>query len=183
MPSGGLRGGDPSDERGARDAEGHRLGVVAVDAGDRMRHVLAGFRIFQGVELLEPDHEVAVAQLLHRDVGRGVAVDARAGLADFLPFGVLLVGQHVGVAALLAKILGEGVAGPHPAELRDRVELALGDDVARVVVGRHMGDRLAAAVAGLHHVGGLPVVVVLQGKVLAPLRRILRCRRQFRRRE
>ena len=52
---------------------------------------------------------------------RGVAVQARAGLralGDAL--GLLLVQQHVGVAAAVAVVDGEGVAGEHARQPRDR---------------------------------------------------------------
>ena len=57
--------------------------------------------------------------LLVRHVDRGVAVDAGARLlGDLLALGEGLVVEHVGVAALLAEILGERVAGPHRLQAR-----------------------------------------------------------------
>ena len=47
-------------------------------------------------------------------VDRRVALNARAGLLDhLLAFGEDLVVEHVSVAALLAKIFGKRVSGPH----------------------------------------------------------------------
>ena len=77
--------------------------------------------------LLEALDQVAAAELLVRHVDRGVAVQAGARLLrDLLPLGVGLVVEHVGVAALLAEILRERVAGPHRLQARVLLEPATG---------------------------------------------------------
>ncbi len=101
-----------------------------------------------------------------------MAVDAGPRLPDLLPLGVELVRQHVGVTALLAEVLGEGVTRPHPLELRDSSQLAPRHHVPGVLVAGHVGNRLAAAVQRLLHVGGLEVVLVMLREVLAPLFRV-----------
>jgi hypothetical protein len=81
--------------------------------------------------------------------------------------------EHVGVAALLAEVDGEGIARPHDPQPRVLLEARLRDDRARVGVGRRPRQRLAAAVAGPDLVHRPAVLVVLLRKVLAPDRRVL----------
>ena len=110
----GLERADAFDKPGARDAQLHGARIVAVDAGHRMGDQLARFEVRHLVHLLKALDEIAIASLLVRHVDRGVAMHARAGLLGrLLAFGEGLVVEHVGVTALLAKIFGERVSGPH----------------------------------------------------------------------
>jgi len=173
-PLRGLERPDPLEEGGAGDAQLHRLRVVTVDAGDRMLEVLPGLAVRHLVEPLEAGEDVAVAEPLVDDVERGVAVRAGAGLVDdLLPLGERLVLEHVGVPALLAEIDREGVAVPHRHEAWILLEPRLRHHRARVGVGRGARHRLAAAEAGPHLVHGTDVMVVLEGEVLPPDRRIV----------
>src|SRR5690606_39494126 len=96
----------------------------------------------------ESADQVAVARAHVGHVDRGVAVDARAGLGrDPLPLGEGLVFEHVGVAAFLAEVVREGVAGPEFAEPRVLLQARLRDGGARVGLGRCAWERLAPAVA------------------------------------
>ena len=65
-----------------------------------------------GVDLLEALHQVAVPGPLVRNIGRGVAVEARARLRARLAAGEGLVIEHVGVAAFLAEIEAERRSRP-----------------------------------------------------------------------
>ena len=103
--------------------------------------------------------------------------------SHLLALGKGLIVEHVGVAALFAKILGKRVAGPHRLQARIFFELRLGDDRARIGLGRRVRQRFAAAEAGAHLVDRASIVVVLQRKVLAPHGRDLPCRRSARRRD
>ena len=94
-------------------------------------------------------------------------------LGDLLPLGERLVVQHVGVAALLAKILRERIASPHGLEPRILFEPRLRDDRARIDLRRRPRHRLAAAVACPLPDRLSAGTVVLQRKVLAPDGRIL----------
>ena len=166
---GGLVGTDPFDERRAGDAQCERRAVVAVDAGDRMLDELGSLRVRHRVDLVEALGDVAVAGLLVRQVHRRMAVHARARLLhDDLALRELLVFEHVGVAALLAEIFGEGVALPHGLQALVLLDLGARHDRARVGLGRRLRHGFAAAVLGALHVDRHPVVVVLRRKCLAP---------------
>ena len=67
---------------------------------------------------------------------RGSGCRCRAAWLTLLALGEGLVVEHVGVAALLAEVRGEGVAGPHRLEARVLLEPRLRDDRARIGVGR-----------------------------------------------
>jgi hypothetical protein len=89
-----------------RDPELHRLRVVAIDAGDRVRHELARLHVRRPVHQVEPLHQIAAAKLPVRHPDGRVALHAGAGLLhDLLAFGEGLIVQHVGVAPLLAEVL------------------------------------------------------------------------------
>ena len=140
-----------------------------------MRDQLAGLGVRHLVHALEAFDEVAAAKLLVRKIDRAVAVHACAGLlGDLLALGERLVVEHVGVAALLAKVGRERVAGPHGFQARVLFEPRLRHDRPRIGAGRRARDRLAAAVPGSHLIDRPPIAVVLQGEVLAPDLRILR---------
>ena len=125
------------------------------------------------MNLLEAFDEIAVARLLVGHVDRSVALNARAGLLDhLLALGEGLVVEHVSVAALLAKILGKRVTGPHHLQTRVFFDLRLRDDRARIGLRRRARLGFAAAVAGAHLIHRPFVVVILQRKVLAPHRGI-----------
>ena len=71
------------------------------------------------VHFVEACHEVAIAEIAVRNIDRGMTVKAGAGLlSGDLAFGVGLVGEHVGVAALFAKITRECVTRPHGFQAR-----------------------------------------------------------------
>ena len=149
------------------------VAVVAVDAGDRMAHELCRLRVRHRVDLLEALDDVAVARLLVREVHRRMAVHARARLLhDHLALREPLVLEHVGVAALLAEIFGEGVALPHRLEALVLLDLGARHDRARVGLGRRLRHGLAAAVLGALHVDRLLVELVLLRKRLAPFGRV-----------
>ena len=135
------------------------------------------------VELLEAFHQVAVAGLFVRHLDRRVAMQARAGLLRrLLALGVSLVVEHEGVPAFLAKILREGVAGPHRLQARILLDARLRDDRARVGLRRRARLGFAAAVTRALLVDGAAVVIVLQREILAPDRRGPRFRRSVPRR-
>ena len=136
---------------------------------------LARFGVRHLVHLLEALDEIAVPRFLIGYIDRSVALNAGAGLfGDLLALGEHLVVEHVGVAALLAKIFGKRVAGPHRLQARIFLDLRLRDDRARIGLGRRARLGFAAAEAGAHLIHRAFVVVVLQRKVLAPHRRIFR---------
>ena len=102
-------------------------------------HELARLDVRHLVHLLEALDQIAVAGALVRHVHRAVAVQARARLlGDLLPLGERLVVEHVRVAALLAEVLREGVAGPHRPQPRVLLEPRLRDDRARIGRGRRV---------------------------------------------
>lgn len=161
---------DPFQESGTRHAKLHGLGIVAVDAGHRMRDVLPRFGVGEGIELCESRYEVAVAGFLIGDVHRCVAMDAGAGLLGVdLAFRELLVGEHVRVAALFAEVVREGIAGPHGLEPRVFFEPRLRDDRSRIGLRRSTRDGLAAAVARADLIDGAAIAVVLQREVLSQI--------------
>ena len=90
-----------------------------------------------------------------------------------------LVVEHVSVTALLAKIFGKRVAGPHRLQARIFFDLRLRDYGARIGLGRRARLGFAAAEAGAHLIHRPFVVVILQRKVLAPDRRVFRVVRQL----
>ena len=109
------------------------LRVVAVDAGDRMLHQLDRLGIGHRVHLLEAFDEVAVAGLLVGEIDRGVAIHAGAGLLHHhLALGEGLILEHVGVAAVLAEVGGEGIALPHRLEADVVFDFRVRDDRARI---------------------------------------------------
>jgi hypothetical protein len=166
---GGFQRAHALDEARPRDLELHRGGIVTIDACHRMRDQLARLGEGQLIDLFEAFHEVAVAGLLVRHGNRRVAMQAGARLLHhILALGVGLVIEHEGVAALLAEILRKGVAGPHRLQARVFLEARLGHDRARVGLGRRAWLGFASAVARALLVDGAPIVVVLQGKILAP---------------
>ncbi len=98
-----------------------------------------------------------------------MALKARARLfGHLLALGEDLIVEHVRVAALLAKILGKRVAGPHRLQARIFFDLRLRDDRARIGFGWSARLGLTAAEAGAHLIDRSFVIVVLQRKVLAP---------------
>jgi hypothetical protein len=112
---------------------------------------------------------IAAAEALHGHVGRGVAVDAGAGLfGGLLALGEGLILEHVAVAALLAEVDREGVAGPQGLEARVLLQLRPGHHRPRIDLRGRALHRLAAAVAGPLHVDGALVAVVLEREVLSP---------------
>ena len=150
-------------------------GIVAVDAGDRVVDELARLHVRHRVHLAEAGLEVAVPELLVRDVDRAVALHARPRLLhDRLALREGLILEHVRVAALLAEVDAERVARPHRLEPRILLDLLLRDDRARVRLVRRAGKRLRAAVLGPDLVYGLPVGLVLERVLLPPYRRIRR---------
>ena len=132
------------------------------------------------VELLETFDQVAVAGLLVGHVDRRVAVQAGARLLRrLLALGVGLVVEHEGVPALFAEIFREGVARPHRLQARIFFDPRLRDDRARVGFGRRARLGFAPAVARALLVHRAAVVIVLQRKILAPDRRVLRLVGEF----
>ena len=138
-----------------------------------MREGLARLGVRHLVVVLEALDQVAVPRLLVGHVHRRVTVNAGAGLLEVLhALGEGLVLEHVGVAALLAEVGGEGVARPHRLQPGVFFEARLRDDGARVGLVGCAGHRLAAAVARPLLIDGAQVGVVLQRKVLPPDRGI-----------
>ena len=134
-----------------------------------MRDQLARFGERHLIHLLEAFDEVAVARFLIGHIERSVALKACAGLfGDLLALGEGLVVEHVGVAALLAKIFRKRVPGPHHLQTRVFFDLRLRDDRARIGLGRRARLGFAAAEARAHLIHRAFVVVVLQREVLAP---------------
>ena len=169
-----LVGTHAFDERGAGDPQRERRAIVAVDAGDRMAHELGRLRVGHRVDLLEALRDVAVARPLVRKVHRRVAVHACARLLhDHLALREPLVLEHVRVAALLAEVLGEGVALPDGLEALVLVDLGARDDRARVGLGRRVRHGLAAAVLGALHVDRFLVELVVLRERLAPFGRVV----------
>ena len=126
--------------------------------------MLAGLCVTHLIELLEPLHDVAAAELFVRRVRGAVAIDARARLGSgLLAARVGLVDQHIGVAPFLAEIHREGVARPHPLHARVRLDLALGHLGPRVHLGGRLDGGFAAAVAGARHVDGFLIGFILKG--------------------
>ena len=80
MPCAGLERPDAFQEAGRRDAQLHGLGIVAVDAGDRVLDQLARLHVRHVVQRLEALDQVAVAELVIGGVQGGVAVEAGARL-------------------------------------------------------------------------------------------------------
>ena len=94
-----------------------------------MRDQLARFEIRHLIHLLETLDEVAVPRFPIGHIERCVALKARAGLfGHLLALGEDLVVEHVSVTALLAKIFGKRVAGPHRLQTRIFFDLRLRDD-------------------------------------------------------
>src|SRR4051794_25772989 len=137
-------------------------------------HRAAGHGIFRA-GLDDLGVRLAVRQLRHRlealediaaaeaTVGRNdgrVALDARAGLLALrYPPGLLLVLQHVGVAAAITVVDGEGVSREEPGKPG--------------IDGRFLwGQRLRSAEACLADFGRALVVIVLTGPVDSPGRRV-----------
>ena len=172
----------PANEARARDAQLHALRIVAIDAAHRVSavHVLkrrrraagdwirgAGlhdlgvrFAIRQLAERLEPLEHVAAAQSAIRRNHRGVALQAGAGLrplGDAL--GLLLVLEHVRVAATVAIVDRERVAGEHARQPGKRR-------------GFLCRQRFRPAESRLRRLRGALVVVVLARPVHAPGRRV-----------
>ena len=159
-------------ERRAGDPELQRLRVMAIDTGNRMGHFFPGFGVGQGIEFFETLGQISVPGFFVRLIHGGVAIKAGAGLRFGLPAGKGLVFEHVGMAALLAEIDGEGITGPHLFQARIFLQLGLGHYRTRIGVGGGARPRVAAAIPGADLVHGLEVGVVLEGKVLAPDRRV-----------
>ena len=89
-----------------------------------MRDQLTRFEERHLIKFLEAFDEVAVPRLFVGYVDRTMALNASARLLDHLyALGVRLVVEHVSMAALLAKIFGKRVSGPH--DLQPRVFLDL----------------------------------------------------------
>jgi hypothetical protein len=90
---------------------------MTVDAGDGMSDELSCLEEWHLIELFESFHEIAVTQFRIRNDDRSVTVQAGARLFhDVGAFRVGLIFEHEGMAAFLAKILREGVTGPHDLE-------------------------------------------------------------------
>jgi len=163
---------DPLDERRPGDPQRHRLRIVAVQAADRMFDQLRGVRVGHLVHRVEAGLGVPVAQLVHQDDRRGVAVEARARLLELgagHPQRVALVGEHPLVTARLAVVDRERVPLPHRDQPRVCLDLAGRGELARVVLRGRARDDLV-----LRHLGGPPERLVLQREVLPPHRRVLR---------
>ena len=138
-----------------------------------MLDLRARFLVLHLVHQLEALDQVTAAEFPVGHVDRGMAVHARSRLLRHgLALGERLIVEHEGVAALLAEVLGERVAGPENLQPRVFFQPRLRDDAARVLVRRGSRDRFAAAVARAHLIDGAPVAVVLQRKVPAPHRGI-----------
>jgi hypothetical protein len=137
-------------------------------------HLLERVEVGHPIQQVEPLEKVTPAEPLHGHVCGRMAVDARAGLLHHpLALRVDLVGEHVGVAALLAVVDGEGVACPQRLQPRVVVDLRPGHDSTRVDGRGDVRQSLASAVAGALHVRRPDVSVVLQREVLAPHRGVV----------
>ncbi len=170
-PLRGLHLLDPFEEARPRHAQLHRVGRVAIDARHRMLDERSSFLVPYLVHRLEALDQVAAAQLLVRHVHRGMTVHAGAGLLhDVLPLGERLVLEHVGMAALFAKVDRERIPGPHRLQPRILFEARLRHDGPWIRFGGRARHGFAPAIAGAHLVHRLAVAVVLHGEVLAPHR-------------
>ena len=154
----------------AGDAQLHRAGVVTVDASDRVLHSLANLgishvRVADGVEAL---HQIAIPQLQISGNDRGVAIDAHRRRRELLPFREGLVIEHVGMAAALAVIGGEGVSRPDGFQPRILLEFRSRHHRAGIGLRRGVRHPLAPAVLGALHVHRAQVEIVLHGEVLSP---------------
>jgi hypothetical protein len=165
-------GGDAVQKRRPRDAEGQRVGVVTVEARNRMFDKLP--RLFEGhrTDDFKPPHDRFLPVCFVRGharlqpllaIGRQhrrMAVQTGPRLLDLVnPLGGVLVGQHVGVAAGLAIVDAEGIAGKQRPQPRVFVQ-----PLERLAV--------AAAIAGPLAIDRPQIAVVLPRKVLGPLGRI-----------
>jgi hypothetical protein len=161
---------DAVEEAGPRHSQLHGRGIMAIDAGDRVRNqplalgvfLVMGLLVGHGAGFDKPGLDVAAAEVAIKRQDRGVAVQAGAGLLHLVDaLGLLLVREHVGVPALLAVVEAEGVAGEDALEARVSLELG----------GR---QPVAAAEFAALVVGGPQVAVVLAREVAAPDRRVHR---------
>src|SRR5206468_1295810 len=128
----GLERLDAGDETRPRDADRHRLGLVAVHAGQRVLDErlpaivlqIAGLAVGHGRDPLEPILDVALADEPIESEVRGVTLQARAGLLALCHApGLFLIEQRVEVAAPVAVVERESVAREDPLEPRIAVEL------------------------------------------------------------
>ena len=104
-----------------------------------MFHLGAGLLVCLLVYRLEARSDVTVAKAHVGRVHRGVAVEARARLRrELLSLRELLVGQHVRVAALFAEVMAERIARPEIPQAGIFIQARLGDNRARVRIGRRM---------------------------------------------
>ena len=86
---------------------------MAVDAADRVGHLLPRFGVGHLIEALEAFEEIPAPERPVGHVQGRVTVQARARLlGDHLPLGVGLILQHVGVTPLFAEVFCERVTGP-----------------------------------------------------------------------
>ena len=117
--------------------------IVAVDAGDRMRDQLARLGVRHLVHRARsPCIRSPPPSFLYGTYDRRVAVHARAGLLRrLLALGERLVVEHVGVAALLAEIHRERVAGPHRLQPRIFLEARLRDNRSRIGAASACAER------------------------------------------
>ena len=153
----------------------HRLGIVAIDAGHRILHVLDGLLVRHRVEGLESFDEIAAAGLAVGHHHGSVAMEAGSRLLhSLLTAGEDLVLEHVGVSTALAEILRERVSRVDRDQARVTLEARARDHRARIGLRRRARQRFAAAVLGAHLIDGAQVLIVLERKVLSPYRRILR---------
>ena len=132
--------------------------------------MLVGVVVAHRVQGVAPGLAVAVAQLVV-DLGhRRVAVQAGAGLLEARSgaLGVPLVLQRPLVAARLVVVHGESVSAPH------LLSPGLGVDTGdRVVLARVIGGGIDFDEVSVGVLGGLLVLLVLDGEVLSPHGRVV----------
>ena len=126
---------DASQKPRARDAQSHRLGIVAVHAAHRMPvaaivKLLVHFRVRELVRGVEAFHGVAAPELAVKGHDRRVAVEARARLGFRQALGGLLVEEHERVAAPVAVVDGERVPPKHPLQPLVALDFLLGQGLA-----------------------------------------------------
>src|SRR5262245_39238129 len=92
------------DEPRPRYAKLHRLRVMTINAGNRMRNKLARFRKRHLIEFFEAFHQVAITCLRVRHYNRSVAMQTGARLlCHLLTLRVSLVVEHECVSAFFAE--------------------------------------------------------------------------------
>src|SRR5215213_654914 len=131
-----------------RDAQLHRLRIMAIDTRDRMSDGFTSFEIRHLVQCLEAFDNVAAAELLVCDIRRGMTVDARAGLfRNLLTLGERLIIEHIRMTAFFPEIFRKRISRPDDLQARILFEARLRDYRTRIGLRGRAWLRFAAAIA------------------------------------